>query len=194
MGLLTIHLLAVIILVQVTAFVSVPLQKVPYYPIEFSRTAASSVHTNQIFTFGALSLVLSILIEERFTLLLPWFGLFILAAFDDVYHWDVHMCGIFMMMIGVVLHLLFMPKLNDRFTLFLCANIIYVIRVVLKFFVVASAELSLLPWQWHERIPLIFDTCLHIMYHGSSNEVVLLIFKTTAVLQWLTFYLLYMSL
>lgn len=98
------HLFVTIIATQMAALGS---GKVPYFPIEVSRTAASSDRAAFIFQFGMSVLLGTLnltqtLTKGTFTL---WIGLLVIAFVRDTDSWWGHMAGVGIVFCGALIHL-----------------------------------------------------------------------------------------
>lgn len=87
------HLLAVVLATQVSALIW---GKVPYFPIEISRTAASGAIPLTVFRVGVASSILTLLLARSLNPLTcsVWLCLTVICVFDDVNFWALHMLGV----------------------------------------------------------------------------------------------------
>jgi hypothetical protein len=189
---LGIHILITILLTQIVALLSND-STLPYFPIEISRTVASSFWSKTVFTIGILSL--SFYLSETLSLFPLWSGLCIVAIFDDFHYWYLHMFGALSLFPGALFHVLIkngtIPQL--KMATFACAVSIYVLRLVLKFIIIFVVELDISVFQMMDISywELVISRAKYIMYNGSTNKVTLAVFRVAGVMQWLVFYLLY---
>jgi hypothetical protein len=195
--LLGLHLAAVILTTQLVALfvdprlgVTTAKHLITYFPIEISRTAASLPFAANVFKLGVLSLGAQIPFASSKDAFIPiWIGLLMIAFFDDVTYWGVHMFGVLLMFLG------FLPLLllggPDKTILFVSAISIYLLRIGLKTMVIVLIELDLPINQVVASRTAIFTKSLDVMQHGSLNPDVVDVFRVCGVVQWCAFYLLY---
>jgi hypothetical protein len=210
------HLLCTVIFTQVTALVfSGTNGKLPYFPIEISRTASSSPNAYAVLLAGMLTMSYHIYALYRVTgvldkpLLFVWSGACMLAIFDDVSNWSLHMVGVFAMVGGGIYIILNNDtqnvSVNVRSLYCVCAVSVYLIRFLLKSVAVIGFESDVTeavwtPSTWFSFITesalrkTLVEKTLNIMYNGATvclyPEYTLPLFKASGVLQWVFFYLL----
>lgn len=194
------YLLVLILVVQSIALLSTdPHEQIPYFPIEISRTAATTALNRWVFPLGVLLLVPVALRVDgprtrspmRFTV--AWLGLFMLAWFDDKHYWLLHMIGVGLMILSLLsacgkwnggslgMELLWQ---NERL---IGGLVLYAVRVVLKVAVVVLFEAQSLT-----APALLLAKVQAIALHGASatqGPFTLSVFRLCGVVQWLAFWL-----
>jgi hypothetical protein len=162
---------------------------VPYFPIEISRTAEASPINLWLFPLCVIILPCLMLLCHEFhnKYIISLIGLILLALFDDKRHWLMHMIGIFIMVLGTFVIILYSGEARERCMLLCCALMLYVTRVVMKAFIVATVELNTFSLQ------AIFIKSMDIMYEGASYcqypQYTLPVFQIGGLLQWIVFYI-----
>ena len=177
--------------------------EVPYFPIEVSRTAATTPLNRWLFPLGVLSLVPVACLADGAThtqlarIAPSWLGLALLAWFDDSSHLFLHMLGVALMLLGVVyarnydyvwgvkrFSLWQLPRHN---TFLIRGVALYAFRVLLK--VVAVALLESDSWS-----PVAIGWRANEIMQGTSDalhpRITLNVFRLCGVLQWAVFVLL----
>lgn len=126
-----IHMLATVLGVMASAlFVD---KKVPYFPIEVSRMAASGPVALLVFRIGCCSLLITTSVFDGTpspTILLLCISLAVIAVVDDVTSWIVHMMGVLGLFVSACIQVHSKPVL--LYTCLLPAGLIYITRVILK--------------------------------------------------------------
>lgn len=181
MDVVKVHLLVTIIATQLVALFYD--RKVPYFPIEISRTAASGQTSLLTFRVGVLSILLTLFWTGHLTLttFILWIGLSIVAVFDDVSHWGLHMMGV-----AVVFTVMAVRSIEHGSMPVIYAVIIYGVRFLLD-------AATLVTYEKCAFSPSSF-TALHkdIMYRGAvackRPDVVIPVYRIGGVLQWAAFY------
>src|SRR5271156_743426 len=99
---LKLHLFVTIVLTQLAALFYVgPYASLPYFPIEISRTAATNPLSKIILLVGLVTSFVHLPFYNRgVELYIAWMGMVILAVFDDVTYWSIHMFGNIIMIIA----------------------------------------------------------------------------------------------
>lgn len=153
---------------------------VPYFPIEISRCASASERSLWIFRIGSILTSLMLFYERGFwNHLVACFGFIMLAWFDDVNYYVLHVAGVLIMMLGAI------PLVSWRVTA--CALLVFGIRIVMKILMIVSFE---------KRDPfVIFDQIRMIMLNGAPHsnpawDDAISVFRVTGAMQWISFYLL----
>ena len=182
-----IHLLVTIV-VQTLVCLKDPVSTLPYFPIEISRIAASSRVGKFVFQVGVATLIFTLLLSSEFngTTLFLYFALMLIAYFDDVNNWGLHMLGVGLLFLVGVYHLY--NEGSSVLRPILVATLIYFTRLLVKMVVMCDCtqyHLFLIDSEFRSSI---FRQALQIMYHGSSDPVIITTFKLCGVLQWLSFY------
>ena len=191
-------LLAVILATWAAAFRD---RSLPYFPIEISRTATGSL-SRWVFRLGVLAGSAVMHAEaDSFDVYITWAGLLLLAWFDDLRHFELHMAGVAVMTLGVGIRAVLFSDTANTVPLFVCAAVIYALRVVIKVATVLVLELKK-PLDSSTMVELLFnahdcrtkciDHAKRIMYYGESSadapETTRFIFSICGVLQWLVFF------
>ena len=183
------HLLVVIVLVQIVALYD---GQVPYYPTEISRTVASSDSAGAIFKAGVLTLPLTLWLSGSAHLQSfgVWAALMIIACYDDVDSWGLHMAGVGLL--GAVAVCNTWTKGIDAALPLCAAFLLFGLRVVFKFLAILLFELPLLKVDWKDQsfLHVLVQTYASCMYNGPLSRSSLPMFKLGGVLQWVVFYLL----
>lgn len=191
-----IHLFITIILTQLS---SILYNEIPYFPIEISRTAADGgVITKYIFNIGLISLIITLLFtnninKETFVL---WFGLSMIAYFDDKQHWVLHNIGVLILFLVAMFNAYKIG--GESVLLVLLALSINTLRIGFRFLVVMYFEMNIgISYLWNHpqsTITEIFNLSKNIMYKGhlacNNPSVTIPFFKVSGVLQWVSFYVL----
>lgn len=187
------HLLITIICTQVAAL----LFNVPYFPIEISRTAASGPISSLVFRFGLFSLIVTLLLTGTLNnqTLLLWLSLSMIALFNDKSYFWIHMLG-FGIMLALSTYQAITRPLSLR--LLILALSLYLLRLVGKFMVLVLLEMppcNRVDFLSKEYYLAVYHKHMHIMYFGVKSglrhpRITMLIFKASAVLQWILLYVL----
>ena len=189
-----VHLVATILLVQVSAVWLDRTSTLPYFPIEISRTAAESPMANVVLRVGFTTLIVTCILTQtlswpRFIL---WFGLMLVAFFPDTVHMARHMSGVGILFVAACLQLSQTWNMQ-RGLLLLFALFLYVERIVLKFVVLWLTDQRLSDhWAGYGLIKGFAMRNQEIMF-GLADPVptdTLVFFKLGAVGQWLCFFVL----
>lgn len=191
---------AIVLSLQSVALVS---GELPYFPIEVSRTAATTLFNRWLFPLGVLALVPVACLDDGATraqlvrIAPAWSGLLLLAWFDDTHHLFLHMVGVALMLAGVVyarnyelLHglrrfsLWQLPRHN---AMLLRGVALYAWRILIKVVVVGLLESD----SWS---PFAIGWRANALMQGTSEalypHVTLNVFRLCGVLQWGVFVLL----
>jgi hypothetical protein len=196
-------LCGLVVAVQGVALLSSdPAEQLPYFPIEVSRTAATTAINRWLFPAGVLSLVPvahwadGATIEQFRRFGGAWLGLLTVAWFDDCRHPLLHAVGVAAMALGLVYARNYArrfswwnaPRHNKHL---LQAGALYAWRVLLKVITVAALELSAGSAWWS---PLAIGRRAHEIMQGVAPvlypRATLNVFRLCGVLQWLVFVLL----
>jgi hypothetical protein len=177
--------------------------EVPYFPIEVSRTAATTLLNRWLFPAGVLALVpVACLADGATTAQLrrfapAWLGLLTLAWFDDSQYLLLHMAGVAAMLTGIVyardhdyihgLARFSVWSLPVRNAAILRGAALYGARVALKVITVAALESS--SW-WPTAIGWRANEIMQGTAEAHYPLVTLNVFRLCGVLQWVVFLLL----
>lgn len=186
------HLLATILATQVSALIW---GKVPYFPIEISRTAASGPIPLTIFRIGIVSVIATLFITKSLNIqtFVVWISLSTICLFDDVNYWALHMSGV----AGLLLVSIYSIYLRGRACLAPCimAIVIYGLRNLMKITLIALMEIDkeksfkFMSKEWMQDQ---FTRHMAIMYNGEkaclNPNYLMPAFKISAVLQWVLLY------
>ena len=119
-----------------------------------------------------------------------WTGLVILSLFDDERYLFRHFFGIALMVAGIGIKV-YLER--GQWLLLLFALTLYVLRVIFKMIAIVWYEMDALP-TGDLLVHQLFEKHMNIMYYGGAAckhpDVVLPIFMTSGLLQWVVFYLL----
>lgn len=187
-----VNLFLVILLTQLASIFFQP-EKLPYFPIEISRSASSNELSRFIFMAGMAFMFFPIMYSGELEKYFPvWVSVMILAYFDDKNYWLLHMVGVFLLFV-TSFYRIYHCGFREFYIAFI-ALILYVMRVFFKFFTVAYLEQQIHPFDLPYNLQSIFDQTKQIMYLGASvcryPEITLSVFRITGVMQWCVFYLL----
>lgn len=191
----------ILIVIISTAFASVCDGSLAYFPIEISRMATGPV-SYWIFLCGMI--ITCFLVPPK--LLMASFGLLMLAVFDDVNHWGMHMIGVGVMALGILAAML---RQQSNYELAGYAALIYVTRIMLKVLLTCD---PLKDYAWHQlgggEPPIIYFIYIFISqfnlarcvnqvksvnYAGSDRSIEQTIYELGGIGQWIAFYLLWMA-
>jgi hypothetical protein len=181
--------IAILCLVLTLQYIGVNWGNAPYFPIEISRTAQSSHINLWLFPLGVSLLpCIMIIAGEWNTKYIPSLaGLAILAIFDDKSNLILHQIGVLTMVLGSGYIIAHSDSLWNRFMLLCSSIILYIVRVIMKAFIVAMIEIDLFSLQ------SILTKSIEIMYNGAAAckhpQYTLPIFQVGGLLQWVVFYL-----
>src|SRR5580700_7675823 len=97
------HLLATIVITQVIALYD---GQVPYFPIEISRTAASSTNAKNALAVGFGLLIVTLFFTRSLNdiTVAIWVGLMFVALIPDTLNWWLHMLGVFIVFAAASVH------------------------------------------------------------------------------------------
>jgi hypothetical protein len=196
MEVVKVHLLATVLVTQALALYE---GKVPYFPIEISRTAASSPMAMRSLTTGFATLLITLVYTHTLNAvtLTMWGGLMIVALVPDTFSWALHMLGVAIVLVAACVHVYHRRDMALLPTL-VCVGTVYGIRLVLK----AGVMLALDPQSCASRgqplgtmMSVLFSRTLDVMMHGplafgdaETWRQVAPVFKVCGVLQWVAFY------
>ena len=160
--------------------------KLPYFPIEISRTAEASPYNRILFPIGVICLPLFMYAMNEWSnaYLLALAGLIILAVIDDKTSLMGHQIGVAIMAIGSFYAIFSLDNLRTRLSLLLCAALLFCGRVAMKVIAVVLFE-------GLYSFSQVKDKCIEIGYNGMTRHPQFLIpvFQVCGVMQWLVFYL-----
>lgn len=172
--------------------------KLPYYPTEVSRMAASGALPHLIFTTGLIGLVGTLVLNNALNQQtgLLWLSLVVIAVFDTVAYPVIHLAGVGGLM-TVAVYCTYRKGRHAVMPL-LAALLIYGFRILLKTSVVFFYEMDLSTINAHTLIErkfyiILFEKIMNVMHFGVAGcklapERVIPIFKLCGVLQWVVFY------
>jgi len=146
--------------------------------------------SEQIFKLGTASLMVTLVAtnELNLTTFFIYTSLLCISFFNDIAHWGMHMLGVFFLFLTCLIHVYTKGIFNFR--IFLCVLIIYLLRLVIKFIALVDVREYMVFFMNSKFRTEIFRKGLYIMYHGSNDPTILILFKLCGVLQWISFYLL----
>lgn len=200
-----IHLLLTILATQIVAlFVG----GVPYFPIEISRTAASSKLASGCLSIGAITLIITLVAANELTPItfMMWAGLLIVALIPDNVFMLAHMLGVVIIGVAACLHVFSARSTKDGRSLsplLVSFAMIYSLRWVLKVGVMLLHDPAInrpgREWTHVNLLSLsseLTERALDIMLNGERafggntaawNDIRPL-FQVAGVLQWVAFY------
>lgn len=144
-------------------------KKLPYFPIEISHAMASSVAAKAVIKIVSPSLY--VLCQNRHDKA-AWLCFVIIAYFDDVSYWTVHMLGVWGL--GVVTFFTVSGTRSVAVASFALG--LYIGRAFSRYFAVWLLEgVPLLQVHWRVR---------EIEHWGRAHPVVLLVFRFAGFVQW----------
>lgn len=181
------HLLAGVVAMQFAAlFID---KKLPYWPIELSRIAASGHYALLIFRATAFTIgpALWVLGETRGVMYGLWFSLVGIAIFEDSGKWLLHMVFVFCMTVMIAMGAFYhSPPHKWHHNLYLvgAALAIYGVRFILRAGALIYFEKLSAPQDLIQRGQ-------QIMYKGAractAPSAVIPVFQVCGVLQWICF-------
>jgi len=192
------HLLVTVLATQACALYE---GAVPYFPIEISRTAASSPMAMRALAIGFVTLGITLWRTQTLDVITGtmWLGLVVVAAVPDTLNWVLHMAGVAVVFAAAVVHahrsrnIALVPPL-------VCAVTVYALRIVLKVGVMLAFDPKVRLGLGRGIVPLAklgFARTLDVMMLGPGAygedaatlwPVIAPIFKVCGVLQWVAFY------
>lgn len=191
-GYLSHHLLFGVILVHIFAlFVD---KKVPYYPIEISRVAASGYYANLILKTTSATLVANVFVlHEKVSIFIygMCFSLIVIAFFDDFQYHGIHLLGVVSLALCVILYTLE----TASFKLCLENGVVLVLIVLIWSGSSFMKYMSVFIFETNEDKSFFFviSKIREIMIQGESAcqepGVTLTFFKLCGVFQWTCFWL-----
>ena len=196
MEVLKTQLLVTVILTQIA---SLYFGDVPYFPIEVSRTAASSKLGLFVFRVGMCSSITSLLFYYRvlaYNHFFAWVSLVTIAVFDDIKWPAMHVVGLVMLATSGTIAAY---TANNGAYLVCLAALLTIIRLAVRGLAILKYESNDVDvyedrmWSLKRlvyRCILAFRRSAHIMKTGQTEQKVLIWFRVSGVLQWVTFFVL----
>jgi hypothetical protein len=185
-----VHLITTILLVQFSAVWLDKASSLPYFPIEISRTAASSPLARVILKAGFTSLIGTCLLTQSLTWprFVLWLGLMLVAWFPDTEHMSLHMSGVAILFVASCMTL-WTGWSRQRGMLVVFAVFVYGMRIVFKWVVLWLTDPRLVQFQAsHGLVKGFALRNQEIMFGRESvppdTEA---FFKLSGVLQWICF-------
>lgn len=174
-------------------------EKLPYFPIEVSRSAANGHYSRIIFQYGIALLPLTAILSGEFHMdLVPLYvSLLLIAFFNDVDHYHLHSSGVFCLFLSFSLIFWNSTSSFQRNGLLLSSAVLlmflrWLAKICVVYFVEFrnnAKELHLSPLP--ERI---WGKVMEIMYRGRyvcrNPRITLTVFRCCAVGQWIVFLIL----
>lgn len=202
------HLLVAIVATQAVALYN---GKLPYFPIEISRTAASSLLATRVLSGGFISAIITMYLSKALTwhTFIMWMGLCITAMVPDTRSIVGHMFGPVLVFVGALTHALNNPHPLETVSAVGMAMIIFVLRICLKVGVLLlfdtssrSTVTSLWSIVGHAHVRnTVKNRALDIMFRGdeafiaatntinpAAKQAIVAVFKVCGVLQCVAFY------
>lgn len=177
-------------------------RRVPYFPIEVSRAAASGPVASWALRWGARTLGVTLLATDSFTATTTalWISLSAIALFDDVRFWAAHMGGV----VGLFAVAILAATSRGRGAALplLAGVLLYALRLVFKVAAIVFYEMPAAPpLQTLARLlvdgetrEIVFRRSMAVMFHGAKACAdpahTLPMFQLGGVLQWVVFYVL----
>lgn len=196
MNAVKLHLLGTVVATQVVALYD---GAVPYFPIEISRTAASSANANRALATGFATLIVTMLYTKTLDAVTfaMWLGLMIVALVPDTRNWSLHMLGVAIVFAAALAHV-YRHRDVSLVPPVLCAGVVYLIRLVLKAVVMLMADAKVraaVSQSWSALFAAMFERTMDVMMRGplaynddNTWAMVGPVFKVCGVLQWVAFY------
>lgn len=181
-----IHLLATILVVQAIALYE---QRVPYFPIEISRTAASSQTATYAMILGFGSLLWHVPSYTAPALII-WVGLMIVALVPDTYSVGGHMAGVGLVFLGAIVN----THSNHGaggWLLIAFALVIYVLRIVFKGVALLLLDKPTLTASLQSGVVVALHQRIRDIMFGRAVDVapaLIPYFQLSGVLQWVVFF------
>lgn len=184
-----IHLLVAVLATQAAALLVDC--RVPYFPIEISRTAASGPVALFLFRAGVLTLPLTALYAgcARLQFWALWVSLLVIALYDDLRWHGMHMFGV--TLLAVVFAVLARDAGPQGIHIFTIAGYLYAARLVLRFGVVLFFETP-------DNATVSLTTLVQAGFHTltvllvgapacKAPAITIAAFRLSGILQWLSF-------
>lgn len=206
MNAVKIHLLSTVLVTQAAALYD---GAVPYFPIEISRTAASSPRASNALATGFCTLILTLFYTQTLDSITfaMWLGLVILALVPDSKNWALHMFGVWIVFAAACAHVYRRREDVSLLPPLVYATAFYLFRIALRTLVIlnfdpkAQAAVLALTMRGERNVPkvlkVLFDRAMDVMMRGPlaldedhRTEVWNRIgpaFKLCGVLQWVSF-------
>lgn len=149
-----IHATAVIVCTWIAALFGPDTRKLPYFPIEISRAAASNDQAHGVFVWGVISILPTLLFESFYftnaslsekghittvtsivfgTPLFLWPAVLAIAWFDDRNHMFLHLAGVSVLLLLVMANVLASgPRMNHKLPVFVCGLILFSTSALIK--------------------------------------------------------------
>jgi hypothetical protein len=179
------HVLATVALTFAAALYA---GRVPYFPIEISRTIATDPTAGFVFRSGIASVLgtmwfTNVLTKQTFAL---WVSLMVIAFFDDNKYWWTHMLGVAMLMIVSTYRV--KEKGEEALVILTASFALFVFRILMKIVVVMMWELPHLhnESRFIDSVIGAYDGVMTATHRSAKS---LLMFKLGGVLQWVVFWL-----
>lgn len=208
------HMVAVIICTWFCAlFID---KRVPYFPIEISRTAASGPVAHSVFAWGTMSTIVTLVYETfhawankapmiRIVFgnpMILWPIVVFIAWFDDTRHFYLHNLAVVCMLGMVGVYVFLSDDANLKVPVYVSGISLGLVGACIKGGAIVYMEMKEPLYDW--RVPLriasntdgkmmqVVNSTMNLMFRGDAAEFrhLLPIFQVTGMLQWLCFYLL----
>ncbi len=181
------HLLVTVLIVQTLALLD-RVSTLPYFPIEISRTAASSHMAGLAFRAGAVTSFVTLYYTDalNWVTLLLWVGLMIIAFVPDNLHFAGHMSGVGVVFVASLLQAWDRP---NGLIILTVAMLLFLSRNVLKFLVLQHDSRA--SWFSLDLYKEVTARNFAIMFSPPGQTQVapdvLNVFRLGGVLQWVSF-------
>ena len=170
---------------------------IPYFPIEISRTAvgpyASQFFLLMVCVLGIATYAQHGLVSRYFS---AWLGIFVVATYDDVNYYTIHMLGAYHIFLTAASLAFINYKNQDFWILLSVITLLYVLKLAFKatpvWFIETSDRETLVPLS--DDLANIVQSCKKISYgtyDGELSHVTKILFKLSAVFQWVIFWMIY---
>ena len=171
-----IHLVATILLVQFASY-----DRVPYFPTEISRSAASSPNALNMMRIGFTTLLMTLYATDQFSVPVSilWVGLMIVAFVPDTLSLGGHMVGVALIFVAASLQCL--AREGNGAHLLGLGVFLYFLRIAMKYYAFVNlVDDPLTPFmEWNRRI---------MFGELNPGPNILPWFRMSATMQWTAFW------
>jgi hypothetical protein len=171
----------------------------PYFPIDISRIILSRPYAHNIFIIGIVSLSWSIIKLGNVSMGLIWYLFLIHPTLIDFGIVGNSIIGWVFILANSIINIIILPPSTnrhaERLVTYVCSFLVFTVGLFLKSLITHYVELRFTFYdmlnQRNSRI--VWVKVQEIMINGSIHTSVIDIFKVSAVLQWISLYLLYIA-
>lgn len=173
------HFVVTVMLTQAAALLD-PASTLPFFPIEISRTAASSVYATAILQVGAF--LMAWLIPSTIPAVVLWCGFSLVALIPDTVHRNGHRAGVMVALLGALGQAPYVPY---GWLIFFLGGVTHALHVGCK-------VVALVVWEGKRAPRDVMQRHDEIMYTRGATVTprVLNVFRLGGVLQWTSFVIL----